>query len=78
MLGTMSSKDSRLDMHYHLGQAIAIVNKRISNCDYKAVTKETVMAITWLTNMGVCNIPPSAFIAMLIMALLLAMVYGYD
>ena len=65
-------------MHYHLGQAITIVNKRILNCDYKAVTKETVMAIAWLTNMGVCTIPPSAFIVMLIMALLLAMVYGYD
>jgi hypothetical protein len=62
ILGTMAGRDSRLDMHYHLGQAITIVNKRISNCDYKAISKETVMAIAWLTNMGVCTNSPAGFL----------------
>jgi hypothetical protein len=52
-------RKSSPDIIYHVGQAITLVNKRIANCNQKAITKETIIAVACLTYMGVSTL--SAF-----------------
>lgn len=44
---------SSFDSTYHLGQAINLLNKRISNCDRETVTGATIFAVGSLANMQV-------------------------
>ncbi|KAE9372733.1 hypothetical protein N431DRAFT_409051 [Stipitochalara longipes BDJ] len=48
-LSSLASIDMNLNIAYHVGKAIAIVNKRIANSQDKAITNETIGAVTSLT-----------------------------
>jgi hypothetical protein len=48
------------DAIFHVGQAIAIVNKRIAK-RYKAISDDTIFAITVLTSLEVRTSPVSKF-----------------
>jgi hypothetical protein len=58
-LGSIGIIDSRAKIIYHVGKAIAIVNDRIANPNQKAVTIETVCAVTSLTGFEVCKFAPT-------------------
>ncbi|KAE9378225.1 hypothetical protein N431DRAFT_175373 [Stipitochalara longipes BDJ] len=51
-LCTLCGLDLHSDIDYHVGRAISIVNKRIANSNHTPITKETIMAVTYLTNVG--------------------------
>jgi hypothetical protein len=54
--------DLSLNIIYHIGKAIALVNGRMANSQDKAVTNETIGAVTSLTAFEVRTYSASAFL----------------
>jgi hypothetical protein len=52
-LCTLCGSNLHSDIDYHVSRAISIVNNRIANANHTPITKETIMAVTYLTNVGV-------------------------
>ena len=53
---TLCGADLHADIDYRVGLAISIVNKRIANGNHTPITKETMLSVTFLTNVRVRNI----------------------
>jgi hypothetical protein len=52
-LCTLCGSNLHSEIDYHVSRAISIVNNRIANSHHTQITKETIMAVTYLTNVGV-------------------------